>query len=129
MTLERIHLGTCFVAIDDHHLVGTVMLYPPDPESECELYRQPGVYHFGKFAVDPDRQGEGIGKMLYDSAEARAKAEGAVTLACDTAAPAIHLIGIYEGWGYQIVGTQNWSMTNYESVVMAKALVPVPSVP
>jgi GNAT superfamily N-acetyltransferase len=122
MTLERIRMGTCFLALDGDKLVGTVMLYPKDPYSECDHYHEPGVYHFGKFGVEPEWRGEGIGRLLFQAVEKRAIELGAVELACDTAAPATHLIALYKSWGFEIIGCQNWSMTNYESVIMSKRL-------
>jgi GNAT superfamily N-acetyltransferase len=122
MTLERIHQGTCFIALDGEEIVGTAMLYPTDEYSECAHYRQPGVFHFGKFAVDPDRQGEGIGRLLYKALEDPAREQGATEFACDTAEPATHLIQMYRRWGFEIIGRQDWSLTNYISVVLSKRL-------
>jgi GNAT superfamily N-acetyltransferase len=122
MTRERIEVGTCFLAFENDDLLGTVTLYPPDSDSECEHYRKPGVYYFGKFGVDPDRRGEGIGKMLFQAVEERAIELGATHLACDTAIPATHLTALYKSWGFDVIASQNWSMTNYESVIMSKPL-------
>lgn len=44
----------------------------PEPtlEASCQLERwAPGVAYFGMFAVRPDRQGKGIGKLLLAEAE------------------------------------------------------------
>jgi len=122
MTAERIGKGTCLLALDGNEIVGTVMLYPQQEDSECAYYGRPGVFHFGKFAVLPERQGDGIGKMLFEAVESEAKRLGARELACDTAKPASDLIAMYRRWGLEIVGEQNWSITNYESVVMSKLL-------
>jgi len=126
MTLERIRMGTCFLALDGSRIVGTVMLYPTAEDSECQLYTQPGVFHFGKFAVDPNRQREGIGRMLFLAAEDEARKQGATTFACDTAEPATDLIAMYRRWGFEIVGKQDYSLTNYISVVLAKSLTDCP---
>jgi predicted N-acetyltransferase YhbS len=122
MTAERMPLGTCLLAFDDERLVGTVMLYTPPNDTECAYYRKPGVHYFGKFAVDPDRQGEGIGRQLFDAAEAEARRQGAAELACDTAKPAAHLVAMYESWGMEIVDEADFSLTNYESWVFRKIL-------
>jgi GNAT superfamily N-acetyltransferase len=122
MTLERIGQGTCLLAFDGGKIVGTVMVYPEEEDSECPLYGEPGVFHFGKFAVDPDRKGQGIGKLLYEAAEELARSSGAERFACDTAEPATDLIVMYRSWGFEIVQRMDWSMTNYMSVVMLKRL-------
>jgi GNAT superfamily N-acetyltransferase len=122
MTASRIPTGTCFLALDDSRIVGTAMLYPPQEDSECDLYTQPGVFCFGKFAVEPERKGQGIGRLLYNAVESAARAQGAEALACDTAEQAVDLIAMYQGWGFQIVGRQDWSLTNYVSVVLVKEL-------
>jgi hypothetical protein len=45
-------------------------------------------------------------------------------MALDTSLPAHALIGLYERWGYRVVGRCDWRPdTNYESVVMAKDLI------
>ena len=122
MTANVIGSGTCFLAFEGDILIGTAMLYPPDESSECELYRQPGTFYFGKFAVGADHQGRGLGKLLFAAVEQAANDQGARILACDTAAPATELIDMYRRWGFEIVSRQNWSMTNYESVVLVKNL-------
>lgn len=120
--LERLDAATCLVAHEAGRLIGTVMVYPPDPNSECELYRRPGVYHFGKFGVEPELKGRGLGRRIFEAAEKLAIEQGAEVFACDTAAPATDLIALYESWGFEVVGKQSWSMTNYESVVLAKSV-------
>jgi hypothetical protein len=55
-------------------------------------------------------------------AEERAGAMGAAELAGDTAAPAAHLLAMYERWGFRRVGTVKWERVNYESVVVSKSL-------
>jgi ribosomal protein S18 acetylase RimI-like enzyme len=122
MTAKTVSSDICLLAVDEDKIVGTVMLYDPYDDQECPFYGQPEVRHFGKFAVDPDRRGEGIGAMLYQTAERLARESGAKTIACDTAEQAAHLISLYEKWGFQIIDRVDWSETNYISVVLAKSL-------
>lgn len=122
MVRERLNLATCFVMTDGADLIGTGMLYAPDPNSECRLYRRPDVRYFGKFTIDPARRGEGLGRMLFLHLENEARHRGAEVFACDTAKPATALIQMYRRWGFEIVGEMKWSLTNYESVILAKAL-------
>jgi GNAT superfamily N-acetyltransferase len=122
MTAEMLPWGTCLLATDGERLVGTVTLFPTEPDGHCPFYAQPGVFHFGKFAVDPDRRGEGIGRKLFEAAENLAREQGATTLACDTAEQAKHLIRLYESWGFKVVDLQDWTSTNYISVILDKHL-------
>lgn len=122
MTAELIAEGDCLIAKDGDDIVGTVLLYGKEDDSGCAYYRKPGVVYFGKFAVEPTRKGEGIGKRLFEAIEALARGKGAKELACDTAEPATHLVDMYRRWGFEIVERQDWSITNYVSVVMAKRL-------
>jgi GNAT superfamily N-acetyltransferase len=122
ITLDRITSGTGFLAVDGDQIVGTVTVYEPYESSNCAVYCDPHIYRFGQFTVDPDRQGEGIGKLLYQQVENFALSKGAHGLACDTAEGATHLIEMYRRWGYEIVDRQDWDVTNYVSVVLAKRL-------
>jgi GNAT superfamily N-acetyltransferase len=122
-TLERLTTGASFIAIKQNAIVGTITVYGPYREAEVPLYRQPGVNHFGQFAVDPDLQGTGLGKKLYLTVEDHCRANNIRTLALDTAETASHLIEIYQRWGFKIVDHVQWDVTNYRSVIMAKELV------
>ncbi len=122
MTRQRLESGHPFVAVLDGLVVGTVTLYPPQPDSPCELYRQSGVYCFGQFGVRPDLQRGGIGRRLVDHLEAAARGLGATQLALDTAEGATHLVQWYERLGFQFAQYVQWDVTNYRSVVMSKPL-------
>lgn len=121
-TLERIQGGACFVAEEEGRIVGTVTVYNGDANDSCEYYRRPDVMYFGQFGVDPAVQGGGIGRLLLKAAEDYAQANGAAELALDTSERATDLIALYSRWGFEIVGTVDWNVTNYVSVLMAKKL-------
>jgi GNAT superfamily N-acetyltransferase len=123
-TKDRIDSGTCFVAQLDSRLVGTVTVYQPEPDEHCELYRRPGVWHFGQFGVEPSLQGRGVGRSLLEAVERHALANGATEIALDTAEPAADLIALYERWGYRTVGHVQWHGRHYRSVLMSKAFEP-----
>ena len=55
-------------------------------------------------------------------AEERAQLLGAVELAVDTAQTAVHLVAMYEHWGYVLVEQVKWGHTNYRSVILSKRL-------
>ena len=121
-TLKRLKQGESFLAFWGGQLAGTIYLYPPKEDSPCEHYRKPGVYSFGQFAVSPDLQGRGIGEALLKFVEQRARELGATEIAMDTAEGATVLIAMYSRHGYRNVGSVQWSVTNYMSVVMSKPL-------
>jgi ribosomal protein S18 acetylase RimI-like enzyme len=61
--------------------------------------------HFGMFAVRPDRQGAGLGRLLLGAAEQEARtAYGAVTLEMTVIAQRAELIDWYERRGYRRTG-------------------------
>lgn len=123
MTRQRLQSGHPFVAILDERIVGTVTLYPPQADSPCVLYRQPGVFSFGQFGVRPDLQRGGIGRRLVAHLEAKARELGSTCLALDTAEGATHLVQWYERLGFRFVQHVQWDVTNYRSVVMSKSLL------
>jgi GNAT superfamily N-acetyltransferase len=125
ITRARIAKGECHVALLGGSVVGTVLLIPPGGGSpKCAWYTRPDVAVVSQFAVEPSFQGQGIGRRLLDHAEARALALGAAHVALDTAEGARHLIELYLARGYRHVGTVQWDVTNYRSVVMSKSLGP-----
>ena len=127
VTRERLTSGHPLVALREGTIVGTATLYPPDAASPCELYRQPGVYCFGQFAVSPELQRGGIGRQLIEHLEAVARQQGATELALDTAEGAVHLVEWYRRLGFRPVQYVDWEVTNYRSVVMSKTLGPIHS--
>ncbi len=122
VTRLRIERGHCFVWEEGGRLVGTICLYPPDPENGQEVYRDPLTWHFGQFGVEPGGKGRGIGKQLHAKVLEEAYARGGRWMALDTAAPATDLIGMYGRWGYREVARHTWGTTNYESVILRRPL-------
>lgn len=127
VTRDRALRGETFVAIEDGRIVGTITLEPApasvNPTAGGEFYDQPGIAHFGQYAVDPRLKGTGLGKRLLRRIEERAKELGAVELALDTSVHASGLIALYERWGYRHVGDIDWRPSvNYPSVVLSKTL-------
>lgn len=78
----------------------------PSLEASCELaLSAPGEAYFGMFAVRPDRQGKGTGKLLLAEAERFARREWRAHLMRMTVINVrSELIGWYERRGYRATG-------------------------
>ncbi len=128
MTRERVERGQCFVLDDAGQIIGTITVNGPfhpttDPWARATpwYYRQ-DIAHLHQLAVEPKRQGEGLGHRLIDAVEAWALEHGYRAMALDTALPATHLRALYAKRGYQDVDDVQWDGKAYRSVVMVKAL-------
>ncbi len=126
VTRSRLAGGMALVAEWGGALVGTVVVKPTAPGSDCAWYRRAGVASVQQFAVDPARQGGGIGRTLLAEAERLARDSGHAELALDTAEPATHLVRLYTGLGYRHVGHVQWPGKAYRSVVLSKPLAGAP---
>jgi GNAT superfamily N-acetyltransferase len=113
--------GECFIAECDGKIIGTILLYAKGKHNP-EFYRRDDVIVFGKFAVEPEYQKNGIGEMMMNYIEEYVKSKGIKELACDTAEQAQHLIDYYAKRGFRFIGYHKWSMVNYRSVMMSKYL-------
>jgi GNAT superfamily N-acetyltransferase len=125
VTQKRIESATaCWVAVAAEDIVvGTVCYYAGAHFSAGpQWYVQPGVCHFGQFAVSPKLQAGGIGSALLTRVEECAAADRKHELACDTAEPATHLIEFYERRGFRIVERHRWPHAHYDTVVLSKNL-------
>lgn len=123
VTAQRMRGGRCFVVVDaSDKLLGTLVVQPTYAANECEYFTRSGVAAVHQFAVDPARQGAGIGRMLLQQAEQWARESGHTELAMDTAEQASHLIALYAGLGYSQVGWVQWPGKLYRSVVLSKRL-------
>lgn len=122
VTRLRIDKGHCFVWEEQGRVVGTICLYPPDPGNALDVYRDPLTWHFGQFGIEPEHKGKGFGKLLHQKVLEVALARGGRWMALDTASPAADLIAMYGRWGYREVARHSWGTTNYESVILRRAL-------
>ena len=122
VTRRRLGRGQGYLALLSEALVGTVTLYSSTSFNECAWYQRPGIWFFGQFAVDPAYQRQGVGAALMDWIEGEAQSGGAAELALDTSEHAADLIAYYARRGYRPVGTVQWPVTNYRSVVLSKLL-------
>lgn len=121
-TRRNMAKGEYHLVIKDSEIIGCLMIRRPGVELGPDWYANPGVITFGRFAINPIFQGQGIGSKFLDYVENRAKELGAKELARDTSEKAEHLIKMYEKRGYRFIQYHQWDITNYRSVVMSKSL-------
>jgi GNAT superfamily N-acetyltransferase len=126
ITRRRIAKGECWVAEEAGRLVGTVTFLPIASTSGSPWYDRPDVASLQQLAVDPSRQGSGLGGRLIDTALERARATGAAELALDTSEQALHLIELYSRRGFRFIEHVRWPAVNYRSVVMSKSAAAPP---
>ncbi|MER5972167.1 N-acetyltransferase [Streptomyces sp. NPDC002055] len=122
-TAYRLGRGECWLALRAGELVGTVTVAAPHGAPEG-YPAPPGSGSFWQLAVDPSCQGTGLGQRLLALAEERISELGSSQVVVDTSVEAVELVGWYRRRGYVPVGSWRWSVTNYESVVLLKELMP-----
>jgi ribosomal protein S18 acetylase RimI-like enzyme len=91
--------GTIILLMRDHAatpLAGCVSIEPIDGESS--------TWYLSMLAIDPQRQAEGLGRMLLAEAEARIKAHGASRVRITVIWLRHSLVEWYERRGYQRTG-------------------------
>ena len=124
ITLRRIKGAyKCYIGIYKGEIISTICLYPPSPSDVSSWYNKDFVAKIGQFAVSPELQKYGIGSKMMDIVEDEARnMENVKEIALDTAETAHHLIAFYRKRGYKYIETISWDMTNYNSVILSKAL-------
>ena len=125
-TKGRTARGECFVAVTGGAIVGTITLEPPDRASAIACYRDAATASVHQLAVDPGRQGEGIGRALIACAATWARARRYARLALDTPEGALRQIAWYFDRGFDVVEHARVPGRRYGSMVLAKALAPLP---
>lgn len=112
----------CYILTDNNKIIGTVFYYTKMWSDAPDIFKQDDVVLFGKFAVEPDLQQNGIGSALLDFIENHAVINGMKRIVLDTSEKAGHLISYYEKRGYKYIHHWQWPDVNYRSVVMCKVL-------
>jgi GNAT superfamily N-acetyltransferase len=127
-TGRRIARGECWVIEEKGEFVATITVAAPYPFPDGYPAPSPaGTYY--QLAVRPGRQGRGLGRQLVELAERRIRELGVGDVAIDTSSQATELVEWYRHLGYREIGRWQWSVTNYESIVLAKGLGSSPAVP
>lgn len=123
-TLERVLASEAYLAVADHagvHLiVGIILFNEHEKVTFPPSFLEPGTAHFAMFAVDPQLQGIGVGVMLLEQCELRAREIGADRLALSMAEPDTSLRRYYERRNYQHIEDWKWPYTNYTSLILAR---------
>jgi L-amino acid N-acyltransferase YncA/predicted nuclease with RNAse H fold len=98
--IERYGASNVLVAIDGEEVLGSLFLGPwTDLESSRHVLEVKGL------AVDPTRQGEGVGAALLDAAIARAHEEGKRRLVLRVLSGNVAARHLYEGRGFKVEGS------------------------
>ncbi|MDP2307824.1 MAG: GNAT family N-acetyltransferase [Pseudomonadota bacterium] len=126
-TRERAESGECWVGELEGRVVCTITLIPPErcrgANGRAAWYDRPEVAKFGQMAVEPELGRRGIGSMMMDLVERRARECGARELALDTAEGATQLLAMYEARGYRFIEHVDWQpTTNYRSRLLSLTL-------
>jgi len=114
---RRLANGRTLLAIDGDALLGSVTLFPANPNSPCKAFRDsPQV---GLLAVAPEAGGRGIGSLLMDAIEVEA---GAPEIALSVTKRGSELIAFYRRRGYEPVEDFHWPEALDPSLIMRKKL-------
>lgn len=131
VTEQRVFSGECYVAVDHaaavqsrtgQKLVGTILFHEVEDSQGPPWFEKPEVASFSQLAVDPDYQGCGIGRLLLDVAEERARETGARELALSMAEPDRELYEFYLRRGFRFIEHWKWPYTNYRSAILSKTI-------
>ncbi|MUV38230.1 Aminoglycoside 6'-N-acetyltransferase [Lentibacillus sp. JNUCC-1] len=91
---EYLNRGKCFVAENNHKLIGVYVLLPT----------RPATVELVNIAVAESEQGKGIGKQLLLDAIQRSKTKGYQTIEVGTGNSSIGQLALYQKYGFRITG-------------------------
>ena len=124
MIREDVEKGRMYCEREDSSIVAAVVIpEEQDPEYDSVEWRcgiRPGVFY--KLAVDPYRQGKGIGSALLDDVIALLRGRGCDCIRCDTSVRNERAIRLYEHMGFQRCGYLYWYQDNRQFVCFDKLL-------
>ncbi|MFS0722300.1 GNAT family N-acetyltransferase [Paenibacillus sp. 1P07SE] len=100
--------GSCYVAADEHTIIGVYVLLPTRPDT-VELVN---------VAVDEAHQGQGIGKRLVQHAVERARESGYATIEVGTGNSGMLQLALYQKCGFRMVGIdRDFFVRHYEEPI------------
>jgi GNAT superfamily N-acetyltransferase len=88
-------------AEDDTDVVGTVALRPPDDDTPPELVADKRVAMLVNYRVSPDRQRQGIGRLLMESLLAWSKAQAYDSVIVNATLDRDAAMGVYRAFGFR----------------------------
>ncbi|WP_183086170.1 GNAT family N-acetyltransferase [Mycetocola tolaasinivorans] len=119
--------GQCWVIERAGQIVASLTMSLPPSDGLRELTAEARVGDrawLNQVAVSPALRGRGLAADLWHRGRRWAAARQATSIGVDTAIPAVHLVRLYESWGFETVDTIHWPGKTYDSVVMARPLGP-----
>ena len=132
ITRQRCYRGQAFVALRTEpgspsarfreRLLGAILFQEREDAAFPPWFLRSDVTHFSQFAVEPGLQRAGVGSALLARVERETLLLGCRELALSMAEPDAALREYYERRGYRVVQTWQWPYTNYQSLIMSKAL-------
>lgn len=82
-----------------------------------------GTLYLGKLAVEPGRQGKGLGKALLTEAEALARSMGCLSLRLETRVELVENHRVFSRWGFVVAGeSRHPGFDRTTSIDMVKSL-------
>lgn len=115
-TLKQIQKHRVYILVDNDGIIATISM-----RDENWFTGRKSLY-LGKFAVQPSRKKEGLGRIMMKYAEEIARAENYEAIQLDTAKPAEHLVNLYQRSGYEIIGETHFEGKTYDSWIFEKIL-------
>jgi GNAT superfamily N-acetyltransferase len=125
-TAKRVTSGECYLAVmpdgKGEKIVGTILFHEVEDAKGPPWFANAHVDSFSQFAVDPDIQGQGLGGLMLDKVESRARECGAREMGLSMAEPDTALMNWYIKRGYRFIEHWQWPYTNYRSAILSKTL-------
>jgi len=115
--------GELYLAIvEGTRIIGGIVFFDAKNTAGCPFYDRPNVASIGPFAIMPEYQGHGLGGVMIEFAERRAKETGAEELALDIPPEATAALQKYLKLGFRFAENARWPGSERRCVVLSKRL-------